>query len=226
MSELGKYEEGRLIIPEGFFGSVDDEASVVVIEDFIKEEDLDQAYEYALVANMEYPGGRVGKLKDRVHESAKFETDNPELYQIFKEDYFIQVKAILEEKHGLELSDAFRCSGIHKVDIKNQDDKMNYSDISSRCGCASEIKPYITAWKETDDQLEHKDNDEFTAIIYLNDNYEGGELNFPSLDMSIKPTKGSLIFWPGYLTHSVSPVTSGIRYTMPMFLKAIATITK
>jgi hypothetical protein len=225
MSELGKYEQGRLIIPSGYVGSVDDKETVVIIEDFVSQEHLQQAYEYAMVADMKYDGGLAGSLKDRVHESYKFEANNPDLFNIFKETYALPIRTMLEEKHGLELVGS-KCTEFHK-DLSDLEDKVQYLVMSSQCGCKSEVSPFIVAWTEGTSQKEHTDNgNDFTAMIYLSDNYEGGELNFPSLDLSIKAKKGSLIIWPGYITHSISTVDSGTRYTMPIFLKAISVIDK
>jgi hypothetical protein len=55
----------------------------------------------------------------------------------------------------------------------------------------------------------------FSMIIYLNDDYEGGEINFPNHGVSVKPEPGSLIIFPSqepYL-HAVKKVISGERYT-------------
>ena len=53
------------------------------------------------------------------------------------------------------------------------------------------------------------------AIIYFNDDYEGGEFYFPYLDLSLKPKPGDIVFFPAnYVgTHAVTQVTSGHRYT-------------
>jgi hypothetical protein len=58
-------------------------------------------------------------------------------------------------------------------------------------------------------------------VLYLNDDYEGGELYYPNLEITIKPEAGSLVIHPGnedYL-HGVSPVTSGLRYVTTAFSK-------
>jgi len=225
MSELTKYEEGRLIIPVGYLGNVDDEETAVIIEDFVTQDHLEDLYEYAIAADMTYDGGPGGSLKDRVHESYKFKENNPNLFQTIKETYALPIKTMLEEKHGVELTGS-KCTELHKPSSNSLQGKVNYLVTSSRCGCKSEVSPFIVAWTEGTSQKEHTDNgNDFTAIMYLNENYEGGELNFPTLDISIKPKKGSLIIWPGYLTHSISEISSGTRYTMPIFLKAISDIT-
>lgn len=54
-----------------------------------------------------------------------------------------------------------------------------------------------------------------SAITYINDDYEGGELWFPYLDLTIKPKAGDTIMFPStYLfAHAALPVTSGIKYS-------------
>jgi len=59
-----------------------------------------------------------------------------------------------------------------------------------------------------------------TGIVLLNDNFEGGELIFPNLDMSFgKEYKNSLIEFPAALegskyNHGVTAITAGTRYTL------------
>ncbi|MDA0898412.1 MAG: 2OG-Fe(II) oxygenase [Bacteroidetes bacterium] len=53
------------------------------------------------------------------------------------------------------------------------------------------------------------------ALVYFNDDYEGGEFYFPYLDLTLKPEVGDIVFFPAnYIgTHGVSEVTKGQRYT-------------
>jgi predicted 2-oxoglutarate/Fe(II)-dependent dioxygenase YbiX len=59
----------------------------------------------------------------------------------------------------------------------------------------------------------------FSSIVYLNDDYDGGELYFTALDAYIKPKAGMLVaFTAGFHhEHSVLKVLSGERLTMPAF---------
>lgn len=54
-----------------------------------------------------------------------------------------------------------------------------------------------------------------SSIVYLNDDYEGGELWFPYLDIKWKPEMGDMVFFPStYLyAHASLPVTSGTKYS-------------
>jgi len=61
----------------------------------------------------------------------------------------------------------------------------------------------------------------YTGVLYLNDDYEGGETFFPYLDVKIKPEKGKLLLFPsniGYI-HGVNKVSGKTRYTMPIWFK-------
>jgi predicted 2-oxoglutarate/Fe(II)-dependent dioxygenase YbiX len=57
-------------------------------------------------------------------------------------------------------------------------------------------------------------------VFYINDNYEGGELYFPDIDVVIKPEMGSLCVFDGskLLKHGVKTVTKGTRYNSTIFV--------
>jgi len=57
-------------------------------------------------------------------------------------------------------------------------------------------------------------------VHYLNDNYEGGEIEFPRFGIKYKPKANQSIFFPsGYVyNHSVHPVISGERYAIVSWL--------
>jgi hypothetical protein len=59
----------------------------------------------------------------------------------------------------------------------------------------------------------------YAAFIYLNEDFEGGLLQFPSHDISISPKTGMLaVFSGGYENmHEVTMITKGVRYTMGSF---------
>lgn len=60
---------------------------------------------------------------------------------------------------------------------------------------------------------------DFSSIVYLNDDYEGGELYFTAQDRVLKPRRGMLVaFSAGYHhEHGVLKVRRGRRITMPAF---------
>ena len=56
-----------------------------------------------------------------------------------------------------------------------------------------------------------------STVMYLNDNYVGGEMVFPNSKVTIKPEPGSIVFFPSNFLyiHEVRPIISGTRYSMP-----------
>lgn len=72
------------------------------------------------------------------------------------------------------------------------------------------------------------DNDRIaTVIVYLNDDFEGGETFFPHLNVRVKPIKGSAIFFEyKYIRelnemtlHAGLPVTSGTKYIATTWIR-------
>lgn len=59
-----------------------------------------------------------------------------------------------------------------------------------------------------------------SLVLMLSDknDYEGGELYFPNLNINLKLEKGSLIIFNSELLHGVKEVTSGERYTLISFM--------
>lgn len=63
-------------------------------------------------------------------------------------------------------------------------------------------------------------NAKYTAIIYYNDSYNGGELHFPDQDVKFKPPARSLVIFNSFFTHGVTPVLEGpTRYCSNMLIK-------
>lgn len=58
-------------------------------------------------------------------------------------------------------------------------------------------------------------------IYYPNDNYKGGELEFPRFNIKYKPKSNDMIFFPStyVYNHNVSEVTEGTRYAIVSWLK-------
>jgi hypothetical protein len=61
---------------------------------------------------------------------------------------------------------------------------------------------------------------EYAALLYLNEDYQGGEIYFPEYELKIKPEKNELIFFPGteYYMHGVEEIKFGNRLVIQNFL--------
>lgn len=60
-----------------------------------------------------------------------------------------------------------------------------------------------------------------SAICYLNNDYEGGEIEFVNFGIKIKPEPGMLILFPSNYayTHIAHPVTDGTKYAVVTWIK-------
>lgn len=124
--------------------------------------------------------------------------------------------------------------------VLEESDEINkilrkYSDILTKShqeeyGFHPEIyttQAYLTAWVEGGYAGPHIDNPrhgdgfiQFSSIIYLNENFEGGEIEFPNQKFKYKAEEGSAVIFPSAGTeyiHKVNKVKSGIRYTIAMW---------
>jgi len=69
---------------------------------------------------------------------------------------------------------------------------------------------------------QHTDSSEkynrcISCSLILNDDYEGGEIEFRHSGLKFKPEAGSVLFFPSNFlyVHEVYPVTRGPRYALP-----------
>jgi hypothetical protein len=63
----------------------------------------------------------------------------------------------------------------------------------------------------------------YSAILYLSNDYEGGEIKFSKLNIQLKPDPGTLVFFPGIkeFEHGVNPVLFGERTNFILFFNNI-----
>ena len=99
-------------------------------------------------------------------------------------------------------------------------------------GAGGHYIPHVdaeTLYKDDDGlDLWEKTLDRDLSIVYfLNDDFAGGELVFPELDLVIEPAPGTLVCFPSdhnYI-HEVKAVTSGHRYTVVTWMRVEGTPT-
>ena len=60
-----------------------------------------------------------------------------------------------------------------------------------------------------------------STVFYMNDDYTGGEIEFPRFNLKIKPQKHQLLIFPStyVYNHIVHPVLSGTRYSVVSWIK-------
>lgn len=172
-----------------------DSANIVVVEGFMSPWHVQMAYEYCYSINEWESWSKGGN--DKISTYRKMQDDAPELFLVMQ-GYVDKVKEMIEYKFGRKLEpahpgirrwDAGEGQGLH-ADGENEDGTPNGT--------------YIV---------------DYGSVIYINDNYRGGEIYFPQHDLEIKPKEGTLIFFPSstYYLHGVNSVIEGVRYTSPHF---------
>jgi hypothetical protein len=69
------------------------------------------------------------------------------------------------------------------------------------------------------EKLNDEYNRKYSGLLYLNENYEGGHLNFTDHEFRVVPKSGMLIFFHGHkeLKHEVTKVINGERKNIVMF---------
>jgi predicted 2-oxoglutarate/Fe(II)-dependent dioxygenase YbiX len=65
----------------------------------------------------------------------------------------------------------------------------------------------------------HTPHRDVSAICYLNDEFDGGEIFFARAQLTVRPRRGLILAFPSDAdhVHEVLPVRSGVRYTMPIW---------
>lgn len=58
------------------------------------------------------------------------------------------------------------------------------------------------------------ESNHFICMMYINDEYTGGEISFPKNLISYKPKSGDIVLYRANILHSVQEVLDGVRYSI------------
>jgi len=128
--------------------------------------------------------------------------DAPHLMPDIIELYQNIVKQIINPSYGFEIRDS------------EAPQILSYSP-------GGHYKPHVdgeSLWKAPDGEVfwrKSTDRD-LSTVLFLNDDFEGGDFVFPELHIKITPEPGMLICFPSthHYLHGVEPVLAGRRYSM------------
>ena len=129
-------------------------------------------------------------------EFIKFADENENSFTHTDDNYWYNGINILKEKDNF--------SFLKRIDIQN-------------------YKPEILRIHKIDSnvntpEVPHFDSTPFSFIIFINDDYTGGELNFKNI--SISPSKYSIVYFTKDESHHIKKVDKGVRYTLVGFLNS------
>lgn len=88
------------------------------------------------------------------------------------------------------------------------------------------FKTHIAKFIPGNGMHEHFDSNrpnDIATLVYLNDDYVGGDIYFPDYNISFKPEPGDLLTFPDNpnFVHGVKAITEGVRYTTPRWFTRI-----
>jgi len=119
--------------------------------------------------------------------------------------------------------------------LQNIHNQFNILLVSASLPYAKRYKLHEGLWHEPYSVLKYKPNQEYkchydsntqmgrtiSALVYLNNDYEGGHLEFPNFGIKIKPEPGMLILFPSNFaySHLSAPVISGTKYCLVTWIR-------
>ena len=92
---------------------------------------------------------------------------------------------------------------VNKLDVKAISETFEFYKY--------EIGDFIKPHTDSSVELENGFNSNYTAIVYLNDNYFGGETYFETKNLKIKPESGALLLFKQELVHEALIVQNGTK---------------
>lgn len=97
--------------------------------------------------------------------------------------------------------------------------RLQLADIGDEQGSLTKWEPGAFTGLHADTAGARMPHLIFSAVLYFNDNFEGGEINFPGQRITHKPVARQLALFRSTreFAHEVLPVISGIRYTLPLW---------
>jgi len=172
-----------------------DPNNIVIVRNFISADDLSRLYKYCYSIN-EWETWSAGG-EDKISTAKYMKAKNPELYDTMK-GYIDEIQKQIEFKFGRPLEPAE--AGVRRWDVGEE--QGLHADGENRDG--SPNGTYIV---------------DYGSVMYLNQNFIGGEIYFPQYELEITPEAGMLIYFPSsrYYLHGVRKILQGIRYTSAHF---------
>tara|TARA_R110000787_G_scaffold124282_3_gene235329 strand:+ start:1346 stop:1831 length:486 start_codon:yes stop_codon:yes gene_type:complete len=137
--------------------------------------------------------------------------NNDEAKQVFNDKKVLRLYDLINKEETIKQLIAF----IHSYSHKNVDPSFYINNME------------VVEWNEGQGMDWHRDYPIYkgTSVIFLNDNFEGGELitasdyseAMSSTRVVHKPKKGSVVSFKEIVWHKVNPVIKGKRYTLAIW---------
>lgn len=172
---------------------------IKIIENFIDQEDATRLIDYI-------EKNKLNKSKFVYYEYLKTE-ESQQAQSRVPEDFSINDH---EEVKDIYIRYAKKFIEESKTFFKNSEGIGLFAQWLTMYGIGNELP-------------RHRDNHEgaeeinFSAVIYLNDDFTGGELLLEDFEYLHKPKALSIIIFHPTYWHEIKPILSGKRYAMPIW---------
>lgn len=209
---MSNYLEQELI--EAGFDATKVINDVTLVKNFLSQEELDILFDIMKDLSQEdWEKEYLDQLPAFCME--KFGRDDVE--NLVAEGKFEITQNWKDKNYNINHHEIVRTMHKRLSDLVNiADDKLELAGLSTiqRMQEGVELKAHTD--QHTDPSIR------YATIIYLNDDYEGGELFFINKDLELRPKPGDLVIFPGTdeFNHGVRHVQPGpIRYVIVGFVK-------
>lgn len=186
------------ILPEYCFKSLKPDSGIYVLENFLDEQDLEDILKY---------------IKNNYSNTEKFPMTR-EFYEFKRDRYEANIpKTVSIHAHSEKINFIEKYS--QKV-LSLFNDKFNEDYLVISAFWMTVLGKDTGLPYHADN---HKDAEHLykSAVIYLNDDFDGGYLKFKDYEFTYKPKKNSIIIFPSDYVHKITPVTAGFKYAIPMW---------
>ena len=180
---------------------------VHIVENFISAEECSKLSSY--FDRRSFPGPDplvkfVSIANESVYFDMKNDKDFPDINQ-HVHNILDRMQEILSDTYGLPI----------EVSSSNYVNMSKGSSLPEHTDMGGSSDPINHTRIEDDDKFE------FSALVYLNDDFEGGYLNFPKEEFKVKTTPGTLVFFNGKedLPHEVTKILAGNRKNIASFYR-------
>lgn len=170
-----------------------------LIKNFVSLEDAETLVSY-IKDNCSDKSKFYTPLKQRVDNKIRYESHIPERHTFLNHPEVLHLLKKYSDKFLLE-SNLF---------FKDNEEIYLTAQWMTMLGPGSKLAAH---------QDNHKGAEHLfrSGVIYLNEDFDGGYLNFPHRDFTIKPEKLSLVIFDSREIHRITEVVSGVRIAMPIW---------
>lgn len=183
--------------------------NIKIIDDFLDEDSWKDLLQFTKIIN--------NNLKTKDHHV--YQPLPPNIFEITKQ-YKEKIRIKAKEFYGLDFIDDGNevCLFVHPIgsSMKPHTDIVeitdNYLDVDLN---------NLDKIRKSGDKVQFNWTGHLATLLYINEDYDGGELYFPERNIYIKPKSKMLIMFPGnnYYLHGVSENKKSNRFNLSYFIK-------